>query len=366
MAADHRGGAGVRDEIVLERVGRVGSVTLNRPRALNALTQPMVVALDARLREWADDPAVAAVVVRGAAREDGRVPFCAGGDIRLLYDRRADPERRFAVVFYAQEYRLNALIFRYPKSYVALIDGVVMGGGVGVSVHGSHRVMTERALFAMPETGIGLFPDVGATWFLPRLRGKAGLYLGLTGARIGAADALYLGLATHVVPSDALRALDERLCAAALAGDARAAVDRLVAACAVAPGEAPLAARQAEIDRCFAADSVEGIVAALEAEGSDWARETRATLLQKSPTSLKIAFRQLTACGARGFEEALALEYRLAMHCNLGVDFFEGIRAQVVDKDRRPRWRPARLEEVTAAMVDAHFARPPQGDADIG
>lgn len=366
MPADHRGGAGVRDEIVLERSGRVGSVTLNRPRALNALTQPMVVALDARLREWADDPAVAAVVVRGAARDDGRVPFCAGGDIRLLYDQRADPERRFAVVFYAQEYRLNALIFRYPKPYVALIDGVVMGGGVGVSVHGSHRVMTERALFAMPETGIGLFPDVGATWFLPRLRGKAGLYLGLTGARIGAADARYLGLATHVVPSGALRALDESLCAAALAGDARAAVARLVAECAVEPGEAPLAARQAEIDRCFAADSVEAIVANLEAEESDWSRATRDTLLQKSPTSLKVAFKQLTACGARGFEEALALEYRLAMHCNLGADFFEGIRAQVVDKDRRPRWRPARLEEVTAAMVDAHFARPPQGDAEIG
>ena len=291
----------MRDEIVLERSGRVGSVTLNRPRALNALTQPMVVALDARLREWAGDPAVAAVVVRGAAREDGRVPFCAGGDIRLLYDRRADPERRFAVVFYAQEYRLNALIFRYPKPYVALIDGVVMGGGVGVSIHGSHRVMTERALFAMPETGIGLFPDVGATWFLPRLRGKAGLYLGLTGARIGAADAHYLGLATHVVPSDALRVLDESLCAApgrasalAPAGDARAAVDRLVAACAVAPGEAPLAARQAEIDRCFAADSVEGIVANLEAEESDWARATRDTLLQKSPTRIAVASSKAT------------------------------------------------------------------------
>ena len=191
------------DEIILERKGRVGSVTLNRPKALNALTQPMVLDLDARLKEWSEDPAIAAVVVRGAAREDGRVPFCAGGDIRLLYGERDDPDRHFATVFYAQEYRLNTFIFRYPKPYVALIDGVVMGGGVGISIHGSRRVMTERALFAMPETGIGLFPDVGATYFLPRITGKAGLYLGLTGARIGAADSLYLGLATHVVASDA-------------------------------------------------------------------------------------------------------------------------------------------------------------------
>ena len=250
------------DEIILERKGRVGSVTLNRPKALNALTQPMVLDLDARLKEWAEDPAIAAVVVRGAAREDGRVPFCAGGDIRLLYGERDDPDRHFATVFYAQEYRLNTFIFRYPKPYVALIDGVVMGGGVGISIHGSHRVMTERALFAMPETGIGLFPDVGATYFLPKLTGKAGLYLGLTGTRIGAADSLYLGLATHVVASDALQALDETLLAADLGGDAHAAIDRLLAESAAYPGPAPLAAHQAAIDRCFAAGSVEEIVQA--------------------------------------------------------------------------------------------------------
>ena len=350
------------DEIILERKGRTGSVTLNRPKALNALTQPMVLALDARLREWAADDSLAAVVVRGAAREDGRVPFCAGGDIRLLYGERDDPDRHFATVFYAQEYRLNTFIFRYPKPYVALIDGVVMGGGVGMSIHGSHRVMTERALFAMPETGIGLFPDVGATYFLPRLKGKAGLYLGLTGARIGAADSLYLGLATHTVASDALRALDETLLAADLGGDARAAIDRLLAESATDLGPAPLAAHQAEIDRCFAAGSVEEIVANLEAEGSDWAAETLATLAQKSPTSLKVTYKQLTEYGERDFEEAMALEYRLAMHCNLGVDFFEGIRAQIVDKDRNPAWCPARLEDVTAAAVDSYFEEPPKGD----
>ena len=353
------------DEIILERKGRTGSVTLNRPKALNALTQPMVLELDARLREWAEDPGVAAVVVRGAAREDGRVPFCAGGDIRLIYGEQSDPERSFATVFYAQEYRLNTLIFRYPKPYVALIDGVVMGGGVGVSIHGSHRVMTERALFAMPETGIGLFPDVGATYFLPRLQGRAGLYLGLTGARIGAADALALGLATHVVASDALQALDETLQAADLGGDAHAAIDRLLADCAHDPGPAPLAQHRAAIDRCFAAGSVEEIVANLEAEGSDWAAETRATLAQKSPTSLKVTLRQLTAYGGHGFEEAMALEYRLAMHCNLGADFFEGIRAQLIDRDRNPAWKPARLEDVTPQIVDAYFEMPPKGDMEF-
>ena len=350
------------DEIILEGKGRVGSVTLNRPKALNALTQPMVLELDARLREWAADDSLAAVIVRGAARNDGRVPFCAGGDIRLIYGEQNDPERSFATVFYAQEYRLNTFIFRYPKPYVALIDGVVMGGGVGVSIHGSHRVMTERALFAMPETGIGLFPDVGATYFLPRLKGKAGLYLGLAGARIGAADALDLGLATHVVASDALQALDETLQAADLGGDAHAAIDRLLADCATDPGPAPLAAHRAEIDRCFTAGSVEEIVANLEDEGSDWAAETLAVLGQKSPTSLKVTLKQLTEYGGHGFEEAMALEYRLAMRCNLGVDFFEGIRAQLIDKDRQPAWRPARLEEVTAQAVDAYFEVPPKGD----
>ena len=350
------------DEIILERKGRVGSVTLSRAKALNALTQPMVLDLHARLREWAEDPAIAAVVVRGAARDDGRVPFCAGGDIRLLYGERDDPERHFATVFYAQEYRLNTFVFRYPKPYVALIDGVVMGGGVGISIHGSHRVMTERALFAMPETGIGLFPDVGATYFLPRLTGKAGLYLGLTGARIGAADSLYLGLATHVVASDALQALDETLLAADVESDARGTIDRLLAESAADLGPAPLAAHQAEIDRCFDAVSVEEIVANLEAEGSDWAQETLATLLQKSPISLKVTFKQLTEYGEWDFEQAMELEYRLAMHCNLGADFFEGIRAQIVDKDRNPAWRPARLEDVTAAAVDAYFEEPPEGD----
>jgi len=170
-------------EILLAVTGGLGEITLNRPKALNAVTQPMVTAMDAQLKTWAEDPAIGAVVVRGAPRDETRVPFCAGGDIRLIYDERNDPDRKFAVEFYAEEYRLNSFIYRYPKPYIALIDGVVMGGGVGVSIHGSHRVMSERTMFAMPETGIGLIPDIGATYFLSRLPGRTGLYLGLTAAR---------------------------------------------------------------------------------------------------------------------------------------------------------------------------------------
>jgi enoyl-CoA hydratase len=352
----------VDDNIILERKGRIGSITLNRPQALNALTQEMTLQLDARLIEWADDPAVRAVVIRGSKREDGRVPFCAGGDIRVLYEGRKDPKRSFAVEFYEQEYRLNTRVFRYPKPYVALVDGVVMGGGVGLSLLGSHRVMTERTLFAMPETGIGLFPDVGATHFLPRCPGKSGLYLGLTGARIGAADAVFLGLGTHFLPSDRLQALDETLLAAEVASDAAATVDEVLAGCAAVPGEAPTAAHMAAIERCFAVDSVEAIIRNLEAEQSDWAAGVLETLATKSPTSLKVTFKQLTEYGDLSFEDSMKIEYRIAMHCNLGHEFYEGIRAVIIDKDQAPNWNPARLEDVTDAIVEAHFTPPPSGD----
>ena len=298
--------------------------------------------------------------------DDGRVPFCAGGDIRLLYGEQDDPDRHFATVFYAQEYRLNTFIFRYPKPYVALIDGVVMGGGVGISIHGSHRVMTERALFAMPETGIGLFPDVGATYFLPRLTGKAGLYLGLTGARIGAADSLYLGLVTHVVASDALQALDETLLAADFGSDAHAAIDPLLANCAADPGPAPLAARQAEIDRCFAAGSVEEIVANLEAEGSDWAGgdacDASSEVANQPQGLVQAAYGNMASGTSRRRWRWNTGSPCIATWVSI---FFEGIRAQIVDKDRNPAWRPARLEEVTAATVDAYFEVPPQGRHDV-
>ncbi len=343
-------------EILFARESGLARVTLNRPKALNALTQTMALALDARLKEWQADDSVKAVAITGAAREDGRVPFCSGGDIRFLHQQQNDPERQFAVTFYEQEYRLNTLVFRFPKPYVALIDGVVMGGGVGISFHGSHRVMSENALFAMPETGIGLFPDVGATYFLPRCPGLMGLYMGLTGARIGVADALYLGLATHHVPSARMAEFDAAL------GSAGADIDGAIGEFTADPGEAPLAAQQEVVDRCFAGNSVEAILDNLAAEGTEWAEQTSAALLEKSPTSLKITHRQLTQYNDLDFEAAMEVEYRMAIRCNFSHEFYEGIRAQIIDKDRQPKWQPARLEDVDANLVESYFQTPATGD----
>ncbi|MEX2009578.1 MAG: enoyl-CoA hydratase/isomerase family protein, partial [Dongiaceae bacterium] len=291
--------------ILFERRGRLAVVTLNRPAALNALTLDMIRRLDRKLADWAVDPSVGAVVIRGAG---GRA-FCAGGDVRALYD--GDAEIR--ATFYRDEYRLDRRVFRFPKPYVALIDGVVMGGGVGVSVHGSHRVASERTLFAMPETGIGLFPDVGGGYFLPRRPGRIGMYLALTGARLRAADCLYAGIATHHVPGDRLDALVDALAD----GDVDAALTRF----ASDPGPPPMAEHRAAIDRCFGGGSVEAIIETLGAESGDWARTTRETLAAKSPMSLRLTFRQLSAGATLDFEAVLVMEYRLSQFCMAGHDF---------------------------------------------
>ena len=342
------------DDILFEIEGAAGRATLNRPRALNALTLDMARRLDATLAAWADDARVVGVVIQGTG---GRA-FCAGGDVRDLYDamgRAGDP---LIAAFYRDEYTLNHRIKTYAKPYVALIDGVVMGGGVGVSVHGSHRVVTENALFAMPETGIGFFPDVGGSWFLPRMPGAIGMYLGLTGARLGAADALYCGFATHHVP----RARLADTAGALAAADSPGAVGAALAALGEEPGEAPLRAHGDAIDRCFTADSVEAIVAALEAEAGDWARETLTALAAKSPTSLKVTHRLIRGGAALDFAEAMRVEFRLSQRFCAAHDFREGVRAAVIDKDRGPDWRPARLDAVSAAAVDAYFAPLGRGD----
>ncbi len=338
------------DEILFDVVGAVGRVTLNRPKALNALTLAMTRQLDARLIDWAADDRIAAVVVEGA----GDRAFCAGGDIRALYASMTTPGDRFSATFYREEYTLNHRIHAYPKPYIALIDGVVMGGGVGVSVHGSHRVVTENVLFAMPETGIGLFPDVGATHFLPRMPGALGMYLGLTGARLRAADVMYSGIGTHYVPRERLSELVDALLARP--------VDDCLAGLAADAGEPPLAEHRAAIDRCFAGATIEAILAALEAEGTEWAEATRATLATKSPTSLKVTVRQLRAGAALDFAAAMRLEYRLSQRFCADHDFAEGIRSVVIDKDNAPQWRPASLAAVTEADVDAHFQPPPDGE----
>lgn len=340
------------DEILFEQKGAAGIVTLNRPKALNALTLGMVRALHPQLRAWAADPAIERVIVKGA----GERAFCAGGDIRQLYEwgKAGDP---MAVGFYAEEYVLNTFIKEYPKPYIALMDGITMGGGVGLSVHGSHRVATERLVFAMPETGIGLFPDVGGTYFLPRCPGETGTWLALTGARLRAADAIYAGIADVHVESARLDALEAALCAPG------ADVAAVLAAHASDPGRPEAAARQDEIDRLFAAPRVEDVLAALDAAGDPWAGEQAAVIRTKSPTSLKVARRQMIEGRGRIFRDCMRIEFRIVSRIMKRPDFYEGVRAAIIDKDGKPAWNPPRLEDVSDAEIDAFFA--PLGDREL-
>lgn len=345
------------DEILFTETGGVGAVLLNRPRAMNALTLDKIRRLDPMLRSWARNPSIRLVTIEGA----GDRAFCAGGDIRALRDAVQDRNNSFPETFFAEEYRLNHLIKTFPKPFVALMDGITMGGGVGVSVHGSHRVATERTVFAMPETGIGMLPDVGGTWFLPRCPGALGLYLGLTGARLKAADCLAAGICTHVVPSERLPALKAALVAEAPAESA--AVTAILDRFHTDPGAAPLAAHRAVIDRCFGHETLDGILDALADEGSDWAIEARQVILTKSPLATRVAHRQLTAGAALDdFATCMALEYRIAPRLVRQPDFAEGVRAVILDKDNAPRWSPESLEAVDLRSLDALFARPEGGD----
>jgi len=354
-------------DIVLEVRDGVGRILLDRPKALNALTLDKIEAMDPVLRAWAGDPAVRAVVIEGA----GNRAFCAGGDIRILYDAGKAGDMEVFRRFFAEEYRLNHLIKTFPKPYVALIDGITMGGGVGVSVHGSHRVATENTVFAMPETGIGLFPDVGGTWFLPRLPGGLGLYLALTGARLKAADCWYAGLATHVVPADRLPEVTAAL-SEAEKGETESdrrfqAVTAMLDSFHEDPGPAPLESRRAAIDRCFVGRiSVEEVLAALEGETgatADWAAETMAAIRGKCPFATKAAFRQLqVGAGLSDFTRCMEIEYRLSQRLAPGPNFAEGVRTTIIDKGDAPRWRPESLEAVDPREVDALFAPLPEGD----
>ena len=339
------------EAILFEERGAAGIVTLNRPQALNALNLAMVLALRDQLYAWAGEPAVSRVVIRGA----GERAFCAGGDLREIYDLNQAGKAEEGLGFWRAEYPMNVSIQRYPKPYVALVDGIVMGGGVGASMHGDFRVAGDRFRFAMPEVGIGFFPDAGATFLLPRLPGKVGTYLALTGARVDAGDAIALKLATDRVPSQAFPALVE-----ALAGGQDVA--GTIAAFTVTPEAPPIAPRRAVIDRAFSGVSVEEILQRLDqeasAEGDDaaFARDTAATMRQKAPLSLKIAFEQMQRGPGLDFANAMRTEFRIVSRVVHGRDFFEGIRAVVVDKDNAPRWNPPTLEGVSEAMVARHFA----------
>jgi len=337
------------DDILFDVVDGLAVVTLNRPGALNALTLDMILRFQAQLDAWETDSAVQRVAVRGA----GEKAFCAGGDIRALYDGRGEA---ITADFFREEYRLNRRIFHYPKPYIALMDGIAMGGGVGVSVHARHRVVCEATMLAMPETGIGLFPDVGASYFLPRMPGKLGVYMALTGARLRAADCLYGGIADVFVPVARHDALID-----ALRGETDIAA--VLNTFAEDAGTVQFSEDRAAIDRCFAGDAVEAIEAALEADGTDWARKTLATMAGRSPTSQKIALRQIALGAALDFDDCMRMEYRLSQHLMAGHDFFEGVRAVVIDKDQSPQWQPARLGQVSDDAVEEYFA--PLGEAEL-
>jgi enoyl-CoA hydratase len=337
------------EPVLVWRAGALARIRLNRPKALNSLTLPMVRTIGNALDVIEGDPSLAAVLVDGA----GERGFCAGGDIRAVHDsgRAGDG---VAEEFWRVEYDVNDRIARFKKPYVALMDGITMGGGVGLSAHGSHRVVTERTRLAMPETGIGFIPDVGGTWLLARAPGETGTYLGLTGLSIGPADAIFAGFADRCVPSEALGALAltlEEIQAGVTGDQVRAIVERF----AKAADPAPLEGRRALIDRAFAFDDVPAILAALRSEGSDFAREAVATIEQRSPTSLVVTLALLRlARKSETLRACLDREYVAACQTLRGHDFYEGVRAAVIDKDRQPRWKPGTLGEVTPAMLEAH------------
>lgn len=342
-------------EILFEQNGTAGIVTLNRPKAMNAVTHGMVRALADKLNEWAKDINVTRVVLKA----DADRAFSAGGDVRALYELGQSGRHDEALEFWRDEYTLNTLIKRFPKPYVALIDGIVMGGGVGLSVHGSHRVAGDRFQFAMPEVGIGFFPDVGATWFLPRLAGEIGTYCALTGQRLRNADAVPAGVATHYVPTSRLSALLKEL-------TSTQPVDTVLARFGEKLGTGPLTAYREAIGRLFVGNRVEDVIAALDREAisrspdAGFASATAAVIRGKSPLSLKIALAQLRRGKDWSFTECMKAEFRIVSRIVHGSDFYEGVRAIIIDKDLAARWNPPTLAQVTDAEVERHFAPLPQ------
>ncbi|WEZ82368.1 enoyl-CoA hydratase/isomerase family protein [Rhizobium sp. 32-5/1] len=337
-------------ETLVERQGVLGRIRLNRPKALNSLTLQMVRDIEAALDDFEQDRAIAAVLVTG----EGERGLCAGGDIRAIYDGgKAGSD--VPTTFWREEYTLNARIGRYSKPYVVVMDGIVMGGGVGISVYGSHRIVTERTRFAMPETGIGFFPDVGASWFLTRQGNELGTYIALTGEPLGAADAILLGLADVFVRSERLSEISDAL-ASLPAGHSREAISTTMAGFSEKPPAGVLEAHQTAIDRLFALDTIEGILEALRRDKSDFAKKLLSVLSTKSPLSLNVTLRLLRlGRETKRLEDCLEREFAATHAVLRSHDFYEGVRAVVIDKDRNPQWQPARLEDVTAADVKAYF-----------
>jgi enoyl-CoA hydratase len=337
----------VTSDVHLHRHGAVGHISLDRPKALHALTQGMCEAMSEQLLAWRDDPAIEAVVLDHA---EGR-GFCAGGDVMLVRRSALEDGGAAGRAFFHAEYRLNHLLFTYPKPVVAFMNGVTMGGGVGISQPARYRVATENTLFAMPEGSIGLFPDVGAGWYLPRLKGRTGAFLALTGARLDGAECLWAGLATHYLPSERLAEAKARIV------EAPHEIEAILQELSVPPSEARIAGNAERIDRLFASDRLEEIVAALVADGSEWASKELKAVTAKCPATSKVALRQFAEGATQtDFADEMRAEYRIAARMMLRPDFSEGVRAVLVDKTGAPQWDPATPEGVTPAMLEAIFA----------
>lgn len=351
-------------DILCEIRNHIAYITLNRPKALNALSFEMIGELRPLLEGFARNELVNAVLIRGA----GEKAFCAGGDIRAIYDSYRSASS-LHVDFFAAEYPLDYLLRCYPKPYIALVDGIAMGGGMGVAQGSRLRIVGERTRMAMPEVGIGFFPDVGASYFLSRLAGSLGLYLALTGVQIRAADALYVGLADHYLAPDAIKQLDAALDALqwtwGSAEESFAEIEHTVRGLSASPGAAPLEALRAAIDEHFALPGIEVIMESLGRETrplwSAWAGETLQLMKARSPTMLAVAFEQMKRGRDLNFAQCLRMEFGMARQCFEQGDFIEGVRALVIDKDNTPRWRPARIEDVSAAHVQAIFKDPWEG-----
>lgn len=340
-------------EILFEEIpahnGKLGIITLNRQKALNALNHVMFIALDEQLEAWKIRDDIKAVVIQAA---EGRA-FSAGGDIRYAYERKMANDPTLSN-FFRDEYQMNSCIHHYPKPYIALLDGITMGGGVGVSIHGSHRIGTQRLVFSMPETGIGFYPDVGTTYYLSRMPHKIGFYLGLTGARISYVDCFALGVVQEIIAQDSVANIIPALAEATTALD-KDSVSTLLKKFAIAVPSSELLTHHQEIENCFDKKTVEEIVEALENYPSQWCKDTAAIIKTKSPTSLKVTLHALQKAQNEDFDACMKMEYNLTCHFVHGHDFFEGVRAAIIDKDQKPQWKPATLTGVTEEGVEKYF-----------
>jgi enoyl-CoA hydratase len=338
-------------DLIIRREGAAGVIRLNRPKAINAITLEMLIGVDAALDQFETDPEVAMIVLEGAGERGLR----AGGDIRGLYESsRADGD--LGMRFWRPEYIMNARIAKYPKPYVAFMDGLVMGGGVGLSGHASHRIVTDRTKLAMPEVGLGFFPDVGGTWLLSRAPGEIGTYFGLTGKAMNGPDAIHAKFADAVVPAANWPKLREALTKASL-GVTAADISKLINGFTTNEASGPVAAKQARIDALFGFDCMEDIVAALKLDGSEFAQVTLKTLGERSPRGMVVTLKLLRLARATTtLEECLVREYRAALEAFRSDDFREGVRAAVIDKDRSPTWSPTTIEDVTPEIVARYFA----------